>query len=251
MFSSKVASHAATFVRITCPKEESDDTTAHPSLKADDTAAAPPSLCDAGGGWAVAWEDDFDGPLDHTMWTVPTGLGGSLGRDANLTEEDTYTQDGMLVLRSRARRGGQGWTTGAAITDHRQYKSTPGNVGAAWRYGRFCVRAKLPGAGPGKSAGLWPAHWMMPSDYSRHCGYNEMDIMEMVDGNGAADGTYWYWGPNATGSGPPGSNCSGPPVRAGSGSVKIPDYWTAFHEFAVEWTPTKLTFLVDQKPYKS
>ena len=33
--------------------------------------------------------------------------------------------------------------------------------------------------------------------------------------------------------------------------MKIPDYWTAFHEFAVEWTPTKLTFLVDQKPYKS
>lgn len=58
----------------------------------------------------------------------------------------------------------------------------------AWQYGRFCVRAKLPGAGPGKSAGLWPAHWMMPADYSKHCGYCELDIMEMVDGNGQADG---------------------------------------------------------------
>ena len=40
-------------------------------------------------------------------------------------------------------------------------------------------------------------------------------------------------------------------MRAGSGTVKVPDYWTAYHEYAVEWTPHKLTYFVDQKPYKS
>ena len=147
------------------------------------------SLCDAGDGWAVAWQDEFDAPLNRSIWTIPVGIGSSLGREANVTEEDTYVQDGNLVLRSRALHGGKNWTTGAAITNRRNYKTTPGNVGISWQYGRFCVSAKLPGNGPGKSAGLWPAHWMMPADYSRHCGYCELDIMEMVDGDGEAHGT--------------------------------------------------------------
>ena len=154
-------------------------------------AASPPkvaSLCDAGGGWSIAWQDEFDAALNRSIWAIPVGVGSSLGRDANVTEEDTYVQDGMLVLRSRALPGGKNWTTGAAITNQRSYKTEPGFVGASWQYGRFCIRAKLPGAGPGKSAGLWPAHWMMPADYSRHCGYCELDIMEMVDGDGEAYG---------------------------------------------------------------
>jgi hypothetical protein len=154
-------------------------------------ASSPPgSLCDAGGGWDIVWRDEFDAPLNRTVWTIPVGVGSSLGREANVTEEDTYVQDGALVLRSRVLPGSgkKNWTTGAAITNRRNYPATPGNVGMAWQYGRFCVRAKLPGAGPGKSAGLWPAHGMMPADYSKHCGYCELDIMEMVDGNGQADG---------------------------------------------------------------
>lgn len=186
-------------------------------------SSSPPSLCDAGDGWHTAWRDEFDAPLNRTIWTIPQGSCGAScpgGRLANVTVEDTYVQDGKLVLRSRALPGGKSWTTGAAITNHRTYPQTPGNVGIAWQYGRFCIRAKLPGAGPGKSAGLWPAHWMMPADYSKHCGYSELDIMEMVDGSGDADGTYWYWGPK--GGGLPGSNCSGKPVRAGTGTVKVP-----------------------------
>ena len=88
-----------------------------------------------------------------------------------------------------------------------------------------------------------------PSEYTQHCGYNEIDIMEMIDGNNDAWGTYWYWGPG--GGGKPGSaNCSGPPVRAGEGHVVVPSYYTQFHEYAVEWTPSSLTYLVDGTPYK-
>ena len=172
-------------------------------LLAAAAAAAPtsppgpaPSLCDAGGGWHTAWRDEFDAPLNRTIWDIPTGPGSSLGREANVTVEDTYVEDGKLVLRSRALPGGKSWTTGAAITNHRRSAGDPAHptkpadyVGIAWQYGRFCIRAKLPGAGPGKSAGLWPAHWMMPADYSKHCGYCELDIMEMVNGNNDADGT--------------------------------------------------------------
>ena len=216
-------------------------------------SALPPSLCDDDGDWKTVWQDEFDSRagLNRTVWTVPVGVGSSFGRDANVTEEDTYLENGMLVLRSRelAGSGGRNWTTGAAIT-HARGAHVPGFTGLSWQYGRFCVRAKLPGAGPGKSQGLWPAHWMMPADYSRHCGYNEIDIMEMVNGGGTAYGTYWYWG--AGGGGPAGSNCSGPPVRAGpSGARKVLDFWTEFHEYAMEWTPRGLTFFVDMQPFRT
>ena len=59
---------------------------------------------------------------------------------------------------------------------------------------------------------------MMPSEYSQHCGYNEIDIMEMVDGGGTAYGTYWYWGPGGGGA-PTKKPCNGAPVRAGTASL--------------------------------
>jgi len=211
------------------------------------------SLCDEIGDWKITWRDEFDSEnLDRNVWTIPTGANSSFGRQATVTEDDTYVRDGMLVLRSREIAQGH-WTTGAAITNPRKYNSTA--VGKEWRYGRFCIRAKLPGAGLGKSQGLWPAHWMMPSDYSEHCGYNEIDIMEMVNGDGNAWGTYWYWGPG--GGGPPGMpNCTGQPFRCNdtlghtTGSVQVQSYYSEFHEYAVEWTPVSLTYLIDRKPYR-
>ena len=215
---------------------------------------AAASLCDDDGEWRLVWRDEFDSAagLNTTTWTVPLGTGNSFGREANVTAADTYVDDGNLVLRSRVLpgSGGKNWTTGAAIT-HARGSPAPGNVGASWRYGRFCVRAKLPGsAAAGASQGLWPAHWMAPADHARHCGYNEIDIMEMINGDGRAHATYWYWGPG--GGGPPGSNCSGPPVRAGpSGTAPVPDFSAAYHEYAVEWTPTRLAFFVDGAAYAS
>ncbi len=46
---------------------------------------------------------------------------------------------------------------------------------AAWLYGRFSVRAKLP-----KGRGLWPAIWMLPQEmaYGMWAASGEIDIME-------------------------------------------------------------------------
>ena len=48
---------------------------------------------------------------------------------------------------------------------------------ADWAYGRFEVRAKLP-----KGQGLWPAIWMLPTDwvYGGWAASGEIDIMELV-----------------------------------------------------------------------
>lgn len=58
-------------------------------------------------------------------------------------------------------------------------------------------------------------------------------------------------GPKRGGGAPGQKPCNGAPVRAGEGHVDVPTYYTAFHEYAVEWTPTSLTYLVDGKPYKT
>ena len=63
---------------------------------------------------------------------------------------------------------------------------------------RVCIRAILPGGkgGPGGGEGIWPAHWMMPNipEGPGVCDpdQGEIDILEMVDGNAQACGTY-HW----------------------------------------------------------
>ena len=68
---------------------------------------------------------------------------------------------------------------------------------ASWRAEqgtfRVCISARLPGVGSdGSSQGLWPAHWLMPHDDTCDPDEGEMDIMEMVNGNGDYEATY-HW----------------------------------------------------------
>ncbi|MFP3339968.1 glycoside hydrolase family 16 protein, partial [Micrococcus sp. SIMBA_131] len=47
-----------------------------------------------------------------------------------------------------------------------------------WTYGRYEIKAKLP-----KGQGMWPAIWMMPTDYELYSGWpatGEIDIMELL-----------------------------------------------------------------------
>ena len=45
---------------------------------------------------------------------------------------------------------------------------------------------------PGNSVGMWPAHWMMPNDSSCWPDHGEIDIMEMINGDGSSHATY-HW----------------------------------------------------------
>ena len=120
--------------------------------------------------------------------------GGSC-RHARCAEDDVYIEDGALVLRSQHRSscfsGGSGpgcfnYSTGAVTTQNKMTVSAhPGF--------RLCVSAKLPGGGGGKKGqGIWPAHWMMPNDESCDPDEGELDILEMIDGDGYAHSTY-HW----------------------------------------------------------
>ena len=97
-----------------------------------------------------------------------------------------YLEDGDLVLRSQEQSAGKwNYTSGAVQTMGKQ----------SWKgLTRACVRARLPGGeggeGPRKdSAGIWPAHWMMPDNKACWPSNGEIDIMEMVNGDGITHAT--------------------------------------------------------------
>ena len=149
-------------------------------------AAAPSSFCDDD-GWAEVWADHFNGTeLDTTSWTVDLNAGDSRVRDSQGTADNVYLEDGDLVLRSQEQSAGKwNYTSGAVQTMGKQ----------SWKgLTRACVRARLPGGeggeGPRKdSAGIWPAHWMMPDNKACWPSNGEIDIMEMVNGDGITHAT--------------------------------------------------------------
>ena len=129
---------------------------------------------------------------------------------------------------------------------------------------RVCVRATLPGGGggprcacrqpgcsfelspaelascPGK--GIWPAHWLMP-DHAvgtpGRCsadGSSEIDILEMLNGDGVMHSTYHTYH----------TPCGGPSNAVKSGYIYLGDDWdTTPHEFAVEVGHDSVAFALD------
>lgn len=209
------------------------------------------SFCDQQ-GWRRDWSDEFDGEaLDASAWEVV----GSDGRDqldllagplsvtacrtAECRKENVNVKGGKLELLSERQEDASGgapkYFSGAISTRGRKTwdDSTPYRV---------CVAAKLPGAG--SNQGIWPAHWMLPDNgFSDKCmDGGEMDIMEMVNGDGGAFGTY-HWMDTK-------EHCPNFDAHHKSKFARtaMPADWnTKFHEYAVERGPGHVAFVVDGK----
>ncbi|WP_233245216.1 family 16 glycosylhydrolase [Caulobacter sp. D4A] len=196
----------------------------------------------------LIWSDEFDGErLDPARWAASNDCWGG-GNE----ERQCYTPAAVAVsggvLRLTARRAR---TTGPAVRDAapgaaritRDYASgrihTKGL--ASFRYGRIEVRAKLP-----LGQGLWPAIWMLPEhdNYGPYPLSGELDIAEAVnlgvrclscrDVVRAAA----HHGPTLAAN------------RSDSAETRLDDL-TVFHVFALEWTPRRLIWSIDGKPYFS
>jgi beta-glucanase (GH16 family) len=102
-------------------------------------------------------------------------------------------------------------------------------------YGRVAVRARVPGG-----LGVWPAIWMLSTDWS-YGGWpesGEIDVMEHVgcvpDTVYASVHTKAYNHVQRTQK---------------TQGLRLPDAETAFHEYALEWTPDRVQMEVDSVPY--
>jgi len=192
--------------------------------------------------WQLVWQDEFSGPqLDTAKWNVLTREQSKHNERQYYVPDEVAVERGMLRIRSRVRTyGSMKYTSGRLDTRN---KFTP-------IYGRFEIRAKLPG---GK--GLWPAHWLYPQNRDwpmerlmteeiakgnerlipeERPWYTEIDIMEFLGHQtNILYGTHHYYtfdGQKKTSSG------------TWRGAV---DYTQDFHTYVLEWEPDSLRWYID------
>ena len=228
----------------------------HPGGCTIPSPPAPPlpaghSLCDEQ-GWTRVFADEFGGStLDNSTWGTDMGWDTlSSLRSAKQSPDNVFLEDGALVLRSRRQRA-PAYTSGIPLRlyGNASFDYTSGAVtsngrrtfGGAGQSTRVCVRAQLPGGGGGgRGKGYWPAHWLLPSGCpagcaAPDCSAAELDILEMVDGDGGAHATYHSQ-----------PNCSvSPHDLHDGGSLLVSNFSDVWHEYAVEFSPQKAAFFVD------
>lgn len=186
----------------------------------------------AASGWQLTWSDEFNysGLPDNTKWKFETGGHGWGNHELQYyTENDTsnaLVKNGLLHITAQKKQFDKNnYTSAKLITRGKKL----------FQYGRIEVRAKLP---PGR--GTWPAIWMLGDNIDKvdwpDCG--EIDIMEHVG----------YMKDSVFGSVHTKSfnHVIGTQTTKG---IFISDPYTAFHTYAIEWTPEKISFFFDDKHY--
>jgi len=173
--------------------------------------AAYTSFCEQP-GYSTVFVDEFDGALNTSNWhvvdqaprdnarcrdmvTAPnskwwlahcTRLGVSKAQQVSI-------QDGALVIRADAVRVRDSDTSFANITTGGVTSKRSWGGNAAPGPTRICLNAMLPGSGGnGVGQGFWPALWMMPDDSSCWACNGEIDIVEMINGDGSVQSHYHY-----------------------------------------------------------
>jgi beta-glucanase (GH16 family) len=194
------------------------------------------------GVWKLVWQDEFDGErLDSSKWNVLLREQSKHAELQYYLPDEVYVENGVLRIRSQLRSyGSQKYTSGRLDT---RGKFSP-------TYGRFEIRAKLPGG-----RGLWPAHWLYPQNRNwlmeyimmdavekgkeriipeERPWYSEIDIMEFLghDRN-VLYGTLHY--------------CSfdGKKLSTSGTWRGKDDYTQDFHIYALEWEPDSIRWYID------
>ncbi|MCR4886878.1 MAG: glycoside hydrolase family 16 protein [Clostridiales bacterium] len=179
--------------------------------------------------YRLVWADEFaaEGRPDADKWSFEVGAHWHNREIQAYTDrpENAFVRDGRLHIRAlKAPYEDREFTSARMVT----YPH------AAWQYGYFEVRAKIPDA-----AGSWPAIWLMPVSSRQGvrwplCG--EIDMMEHTMLN--PDTLVYSLHSEAL-------NHMRPPDRQRSVSVYCPGATRDFHVFGLEWTRDAVSYLLD------
>lgn len=185
----------------------------------------------------LVWADEFNytGLPDSSKWDYdkahgcPSNCGWGNHELQYYTwnrRENARVENGHLIIEARKEQ----WES-AKFTSTRLVTRNKGD----WKYGRVEVRAKLP-----SGKGIWPAIWMLPTDW-KYGGWpnsGEIDIMEFVgympDSLFGTVHTEAYNGMRGTQK-----------VK----SIFVKDLSTSFHVYAIEWDENSISFFFDGKLY--
>jgi len=189
---------------------------------------------------ATVWSDEFNGAaIDSGTWTYDVsggGFGNGQFEFATARRENSYTTNGNLVIEARREN-----YQGNAFTSARM--NTQGRF--AFKYGTLEARIKMPNT----ANGLWPAFWMLGNNFSGipwpECG--EVDIVELGSKDGITQGLQQEK-----------INCA---LHFSGATGAYANYvaWTNapvdlsldYHRYKVAWTPTNITFYLDDALYGS
>ncbi len=186
-------------------------------------------------GYSQVWSDEFDGSeVDENNWGYDIGGSGWGNNELEFyTNRNAYLTEGNLVIRANKENyGGREYTSSRLKTQSKQTVN----------YGRIDIRAVMP-----QGQGIWPALWMLGSNFPTvgwpHSG--EIDIMEMIGGNGRENtvhGTaHWY-------------NQSSNQNASYGGNYGLPSgetLSTNFHVFSIDWDSISITWYLDNVQYHS
>lgn len=184
-------------------------------------------------GFQLVWQDEFENDVLSSAWSHEIGTGDNGWGNNELQyyrRENTELMDGFLVIEARKENFGEReYTSSRIVTQGKQ----------SFQYGRIDIRAKLP-----QGQGIWPALWMLGSNFNQvgwpACG--EIDIMEMVGGNAngrdnTVHGTV-HWDNN-------GEYAS----YTGSYTLNVGKFSDEFHVFSIIWDQQSIRWLVDDQQF--
>lgn len=194
-----------------------------------------------GDDYQLVWSDEFNiaGPLDEAKWhhqtQLPNGDSWYNGEIQHYTNriDNSFVSDGTLKIVAKKE----------TFTDQGRTKSHTSarlNSKFAFTYGYVEIRAKLP-----IGIGTWPAMWMLGQNITEPGGYwydtngevswpacGEIDIME-----------HWGSNQNYVQSAMHTPSSFGDTVNKGGQTIATAS--SAFHIYALEWTPDRMIFSVD------
>ncbi len=193
-------------------------------------------------GWKLVWHDEFNGrKLDPKKWNILLREQSKHNELQYYVPDEVYLENGCLRLRSRVRDFGSMHYTSGRV-------DTKGKLARV--YGRFEIRARLPG---GK--GLWPAHWLYPQNRDwpmerlmaeavangnerlipeDRPWYSEIDIMEFLGHEPkTVYGTLHYY------------TFDGQKKTSSVTWKGTSDYTKDFHVYALEWEPDAMRWFLD------
>lgn len=185
-------------------------------------------------GYQLVWSDEFNysGKPDETKWDYDIGAGGWGNNELQYYTSDSVNvrvENGKLVIEAHQYPN--------AAVEYTSTRIVTRNKGD-WKYGKIEVRAKLP-----FGKGLWPAIWMLPTDweYGGWAASGEIDIMEYLGHEtNKIHGTIHY------GGSPPNNTQSGANFTLANST-----FAADFHTFSIEWEETEIRWYIDGHLYST
>jgi len=188
--------------------------------------------------WVKIWNDEFEGGgINPAKWSrEENGYGGGNNERQFYSTDPKFAhvKDGLLHLAL--------YREPRTTTDGKTQPYTSARLRTLergdWTYGRFEVRAKVPGG-----EGIWPAIWMLPST-SQYGGWAASGEIDILESRGSAVhetlGTLHFGG-------------AWPKNQHLGEAYPFPDKNAAedFHEYAIEWEADEIRWFVDGKKWQT